>query len=297
MPGDTAPVLMVSKWLRGEPVDHFEPGRVYVVDLWATWRAPCLATMPHLSRLQAQYRNDLTVIALNVWELQPGRVDATIAALGDSMAVTVALDSLPHGKEANEGLNAVAYMGSSEIVALPRTLLIDRVGKIVWIGTPRELTEPLRRVIDGTWEWQPFATTYTTTMEVELRYRELLGKVEAALEQADWDKAYRASEDVVAADPTYAPRIAHQGFTLIAMKILRMDPPGDAAIVARQAAERALELKHEPDWRISKLAADAARASGDLAGARTHLQVALETAPEKERASLTEALEAVAERP
>jgi len=38
--GDPAPPLKVSKWLQGDEVKAFEPGKVYVVEFWATLVRP-----------------------------------------------------------------------------------------------------------------------------------------------------------------------------------------------------------------------------------------------------------------
>ena len=35
--GSKAPPLSAEQWLKGEPVQAFEPGKVYVVEFWATW--------------------------------------------------------------------------------------------------------------------------------------------------------------------------------------------------------------------------------------------------------------------
>src|SRR3954465_3678232 len=68
-PGDTAPPLAVSKWVKGEPVKKMEKGKVYVLECWATWCGPCVAAIPHVTELQKKFKDkDLIVIGMNVWE-------------------------------------------------------------------------------------------------------------------------------------------------------------------------------------------------------------------------------------
>ncbi len=71
-PGRAAPSFAV-RTLDGKMFKMSEHrGRPVVLDFWATWCAPCRASMPHLSRIQERYGGDgLVVLGLSVDEAGP----------------------------------------------------------------------------------------------------------------------------------------------------------------------------------------------------------------------------------
>ncbi len=155
-PGDKAPPLSVEKWLKGEPIKQFEPGKVYVVEFWATWCTPCVASMPHLSAMQKEYKDQgVTFIGVNIWEdVRPGsgyssetlkKVEDFVKTMGERMRYTVAYD----GKEK---ASAGAYMRAAGLDSIPHAFVIDKQGTIVWIGHPMWLDLVIEPVLAGKWD-------------------------------------------------------------------------------------------------------------------------------------------------
>ena len=58
-----APKLTVANWTNSEAMSLDQlKGKVVLVDFWATWCGPCLASVPHTNELMEKYQNDGLVI-------------------------------------------------------------------------------------------------------------------------------------------------------------------------------------------------------------------------------------------
>src|SRR6218665_3455120 len=91
--GSPAPALKVAKWFKGTPVTELEKGKVYVVEFWATWCGPCKSSIPHVTKLQKQYKDKgLTVIGVDIWETDLAKVEPFVAEMGDKMDYAVAIE-------------------------------------------------------------------------------------------------------------------------------------------------------------------------------------------------------------
>ncbi len=92
-------------------------GRVVLLNLWATWCAPCVEEMPALDRMQSALGGEhFTVVALSIDRQGKRIVDPFVARL-NTPALPIYLD--PSGASAR----ALGVPG------LPTTLLIDREGR------------------------------------------------------------------------------------------------------------------------------------------------------------------------
>lgn len=92
-PGDAVTVSAVdaAKWIQGQPLKAWEPGKVYVFECWATWCGPCLRIIPHVNELYGKYESKgLRVVGMNIWEDGEEKVAGFVEQRGEGMAYPVA---------------------------------------------------------------------------------------------------------------------------------------------------------------------------------------------------------------
>lgn len=145
--GDAAPVLKADKWLQGDEVKAFEPGKVYVVEFWATWCGPCISAMPHLAQLQVQYK-DKGVTFIGYSAKDPNNSEEKVVAFvnkrGPKLKYTFAYSD---GPETND-----AWMKAAGRNGIPCSFVVGKDGKLAYIGHPIYLDSVLPKVVDGTWK-------------------------------------------------------------------------------------------------------------------------------------------------
>ena len=161
--GDSAPKLAASKWVQGEPVNGFQNGTAYIVEFWATWCGPCKTSIPHLNELHTKFQSKgLVVIGQDCWEREESKVEPFLKEMGDKMTYRVALDTK---KDSNDrGTMAVTWMQAAGRNGIPSAFIVDKTGKIAWIGHPMKLNdEILDSILAGTWDMKKAAADYAET--------------------------------------------------------------------------------------------------------------------------------------
>lgn len=197
-PGSPAPPLDIKAWYKGTPIAKLDPKKTYVVEFWATWCGPCIQAMPHLSVLQAEYKDqDVTILSTNIREMQRtkeggwqesfddqtlAKVESFVRKQGSRMAYTVAYDGAAKGMDK-------AWIGDSSR-GIPVAFVVDRAGVIAWIGHPIVLRMPLHEIAGNTWDAKTSVDRVKQAEEAYIGAMRLFPSDEKAGLEA-WDRAAR----------------------------------------------------------------------------------------------------------
>ncbi|MSU58069.1 MAG: redoxin domain-containing protein [Pedosphaera sp.] len=139
--GDPAAKLDISGWIKGKPVDlaAVKGKQVVVVEFWATWCGPCRTSIPHLTEMQKKFKD---VIFIGVSDEDAETVKPFVKKMGDKMDYTVAVD--------NDRKTSAGYMEAYGINGIPHAFIVDKEGRVVWLGHPMGgLEETLAEVVAG----------------------------------------------------------------------------------------------------------------------------------------------------
>jgi thiol-disulfide isomerase/thioredoxin len=133
VPGSPAPAFTVDSFVRGPEAKTLELGKVHVIEFWATWCGPCVASMPHLTELQKQ-NPDVQFIGVAGFERGKDaadgtkRVDEFVKAKGDAIGFAIAFDG--------DGTMAKTWMTAAKRNSIPTSFVVGKDGNIAFIGSP-----------------------------------------------------------------------------------------------------------------------------------------------------------------
>ena len=134
----TAASLDGLTYVKGDAVT-LEKGKVAVVEFWATWCPPCKVSIPHLTEIQKQFK-DQGVVVIGVSNESVDVVKGFVAAQAKAMDYRVAVDS--------GGKVSAGYMRAFGQNGIPTAFIVDDQGSIAWVGHPMaDLDAALAKVV------------------------------------------------------------------------------------------------------------------------------------------------------
>lgn len=131
----TTEALGQGEWLQGEAPKSWEPGKVYLLECWATWCGPCIAAIPHVNELHTKHAGKgLVVLGMNVWE-RSGKdpVSTFVKNKGEGMAYPVSYNP-------KDGAFDKQWLVPAGVEGIPHTFVV-KDGKIILMCHPMQLTD------------------------------------------------------------------------------------------------------------------------------------------------------------
>ena len=184
--GDDAPAISIDHWVKGDAIGDFEDGQVYVMEFWATWCPPCITSMPHLSGLQDKYGDAVKIIGVSsekeletvtTFLEETNKSDNMLNS--DRMRYTVTVDP--------DRSTSRVFMEAAGQKYIPTAFIINGDGKVAWIGSPRDMDDPLEQVVNGTWDLAAATETFAVEKAEERAKMELQKVYTEAVDNDEWD--------------------------------------------------------------------------------------------------------------
>lgn len=247
-----APPILVESWLRGQPLKKFQRGKVYIIEFWATWCAPCVTAMANLAQLQEKYKGSAIEIVGVAAHERAATADEARTNL--DAWLTEKLSSLNYriGFDYTGKMNRL-WLNASRSVGIPTSFVVDRDRHIAFIGRPTQLHEVMPKVLNGVWRtsdearaadtrWIADGKSKVSEMTRQLALAEpLFAKLRPAMQADDWGKALSAIEEAVAVMPDELNfRVVHADLLLHTMHDMQSGFP-----VMRRFIRDAIERKSE----------------------------------------------------
>ncbi|MCF7960206.1 MAG: redoxin domain-containing protein [Pirellula sp.] len=177
--GSVAPELDIEHWVqngngRFKPVTKFAKDKVYVVEFWATWCGPCVASMPHLADLQKKFASGVQIVSISNEDLETVEkfLDRPVSAKKKKSDVKEEEDTKADEQTYRDLTSTYclttdpdsschkAYMEAANQNGIPCAFIVGKDQKIEWIGHPMSMDETLTAVVEGTWDRAAFAEKF-----------------------------------------------------------------------------------------------------------------------------------------
>lgn len=218
--------------IQGEAPKAWEPGKVYVVECWATWSDPCIATILHLDTLHDRFKSKgLRVVGVNVWDDDRAKVTEFVQKKGNEMSYPVVYA----GKEGSSF--ETGWLKPGGVKELPYAFVV-KDGKFLFGTHPAQLDDvTIQGLIAGGEKQEAIIQTYTAREAKLRRVDDLLKETAQASEAKDW-----ATMDAKLAElGTIDPANPYLGGLRIGLMVEKKDWPAFEKFVLEGKAEKAIQ--------------------------------------------------------
>jgi thiol-disulfide isomerase/thioredoxin len=243
--GDKAPPIDIAHWLKGDKVEAFEDDKVYVLEFWATWCGPCVASMPKLSEMQEKYRDyDVTFIGIS---------DEELPIVVDFLFKKNRSDGKMHHERTQYTLTTdpdmsvkKAYFQAAGQRGIPCAFIVGKDQHVEWLGHPMGMQAALDAVVRDTWDRDEFRREFEQARANEARGNAIMKSFRDAARAGEWEKAVTELDRIIALGEQYEGYKA-QKFTILTKEMKDYDR-------AYRYADEIIESSWENPMMLNQLA-------------------------------------------
>jgi thiol-disulfide isomerase/thioredoxin len=105
---------------------------VVILDFWATWCGPCIASFPSMQKMVEKYKNnkDVVFLFIDTWENTPER-EKLVQQFIDKHKYTF---NVLYDKQKEPGSNEFTVVKDYEVEGIPTKFIVDVNGQIRFIS-------------------------------------------------------------------------------------------------------------------------------------------------------------------
>lgn len=213
MVGDKAPALQVEEWIKGEGVEAFKPGQVYMVEFFGSWCGACFESLPAVSALREKYDGKVRVLAVSIREGGPkdeDYTDATRAKVREFVKVNGERMRFTVGYDGGAKRSRTAWTDAAEQSGVPTAFVVDGAGRIAYIGHPavERCGQVLEALVAGTFDMGDAKEKYATKIREEREFK----RARKLFEDGKVDDSLTAFDALVKKSPKWGRTISFEKY-------------------------------------------------------------------------------------
>lgn len=206
-PGAAVPFPKVRSWVQGEPQDHWEPGKTYFIDFFATTCTHCEENAPLIAELARTYQpKGVVFIAISKEDRQT--IAAWLEIPLNKERVNYGVISDP-GQISNRVLQNGTFRNST-----PRVFMV-KDGIVQWIGHPALSEKPLEALVNGTWDPATIRDDFTLDCQVEIAKDLITESVRQGEQTKRWSDCFALIDSISEQLPKKRASFEVQRFTIM----------------------------------------------------------------------------------